>query len=102
MFSTLLSCARRGLSLRLYGGGRVLFTLKNGEYRFPKGCEGYLSVFAFGKDATGVTLSGVKYPLQEATLYLEKPLGVSNEFLADEAATVRVDDGILLLICEQF
>lgn len=102
MFSTLLSCARRGLSVSLFGGGRVLFTLKNGEYRFPEGCAGYLSVFAFGGDAKGVSLSGVKYPLQDATLTPDRPLGVSNEFLADGTATVRVDDGILLLICEQF
>lgn len=102
MFSTLLACARRGLCVRLYGGGRVLFTLKDGEYRFPEGCEGYLSVFAFGGDATGVTLAGVKYPLEDATLTPDKPLGVSNEFLAHEAASISVQDGILLLICKVF
>ena len=102
MFSTLLSCARRGLSVSLYGGGRVLFTLKDGEFRFPEGLSGYLSVFAFGEDAEGVSLSGVKYPLTDAILSADRPLGVSNEFLAGEAATVRVERGILLLICEEF
>lgn len=102
MFSTLLACARRGLQVSLYGGGRVLFTLKDGEFRFPAGLSGYLSVFAFGSDAVGVSLTGVKYPLSGATVFADRPLGVSNEFLADEPATVRVENGILLLICEEF
>lgn len=41
----------------------------------------YLSVFALGAPMTGVTLQGVYYPLQEATLSeLDYPLGTSNEF----------------------
>lgn len=41
----------------------------------------YLSVFALGGPMTGVTLEGVYYPLQDATLTeLDYPLGTSNEF----------------------
>lgn len=41
----------------------------------------YLSVFALGAPMTGVTLQGVYYPLQGATLSeLDYPLGTSNEF----------------------
>lgn len=41
----------------------------------------YLSVFALGTPMTGVTLQGVYYPLQNATLSeLDYPLGTSNEF----------------------
>lgn len=41
----------------------------------------YLSVFALGAPMTGVTLRGVYYPLQRATLSeLDYPLGTSNEF----------------------
>ena len=46
----------------------------------------YLSVFALGAPLCGVTLQGVYYPLQDATLTeLDYPLGTSNEFTAPEA-----------------
>lgn len=46
----------------------------------------YLSVFALGQPMTGVTLRGVYYPLQDATLSeLDYPLGTSNEFVAPAA-----------------
>lgn len=42
----------------------------------------YLSVFALGAPMTGVTLQGVYYPLENATLSeLDYPLGTSNEFI---------------------
>lgn len=41
----------------------------------------FLSVFALGAPMTGVTMQGVYYPLQGATLSeLDYPLGTSNEF----------------------
>lgn len=42
----------------------------------------YLSVFSLGAPMTGVTLQGVYYPLENATLSeLDYPLGTSNEFV---------------------
>lgn len=42
----------------------------------------YLSVFALGAPMTGVTLQGVYYPLENATLSeLDYPLATSNEFV---------------------
>lgn len=42
----------------------------------------YLSVFSLGAPMTGVTLQGVYYPLENATLSeLDYPLGTSNEFI---------------------
>lgn len=42
----------------------------------------YLSVFALGAPMTGVTLQGVYYPLENATLSEQDyPLGTSNEFV---------------------
>ncbi len=56
-----------------------------------------LSVFAFGGDCTGVSLVGTSYPLENATLTPQFPLGVSNEILADEAV-ISTETGILLII----
>lgn len=58
----------------------------------------YLSVFALGKPMTGVTLEGVYYPLQDATLTeLDYPLGTSNEFVAP-VATLRCSEGHGLVV----
>lgn len=60
---------------------------------------GYLSVFCNSGSAEGVTLSGLKYPLENDTLTGDFPLGVSNQFLGCEAV-VSVRKGSLLLLWE--
>jgi len=55
-----------------------------------------LSIFCMGEEAKGITLAGVQYPLEKASLSAEFPLGVSNHILAEEAV-VTVEDGTLLL-----
>lgn len=74
-----------------------LATVVQKSMRIPK-LNGYkLSVFAFDGECMGVTLSGVKYPLTNALLTTSFPLGVSNEFEADEAV-VTCDVGKLLVV----
>ncbi len=55
-----------------------------------------LSVFAYGGTATGVYLKGVKYPLVDAVLTPDYPLGVSNYIEAQEAE-ITVTKGRLLI-----
>ena len=57
----------------------------------------YLSVFCLGEQAKGVTIQGVKYPLDRASLSADYPLGVSNEIVEDHAA-VSVEQGALLVM----
>ena len=56
----------------------------------------YVSVFAFGGDAQGVTESGLKYVLRDATLPGTATLGLSNEF-SGEASCISVEQGVLLI-----
>lgn len=59
--------------------------------------EGYkLSLIPVSNRVTGVTTTGLKYPLNNATMYLGTTWGVSNEFKED-TATVSIDEGILLV-----
>ena len=58
---------------------------------------GILSVFALDREVHGVSMCGFKYPLDDATLTNEFPIGVSNEF-AGEKGIVSVRDGALLII----
>ena len=66
---------------------------------FPPSMTGYLSVLCNSGRAEGVDLTGLKYPLNGYTLTGSFPLGVSNQFLGQEAS-VSVKEGSLLLIWE--
>ncbi|WP_420630779.1 thiamine diphosphokinase [Candidatus Leptofilum sp.] len=48
-------------------------------------------------DVQGVTTSGLRWPLQEETLFIGQARGVSNRLTA-EKATVAVENGLLLCI----
>lgn len=57
----------------------------------------FVSILAVKGDAKGVTLEGVKYPLNDADVNAFSSLGISNEIIAD-IAKISVQQGILLVI----
>lgn len=61
--------------------------------------RGYVSVFCLEGRAEGVSETGLKYGLQDVTLYESVPLGVSNEFTGEEAM-ITVKQGALLVMWE--
>ncbi len=84
----------------LFGKEEVITMLVNGRMTFDETYQGYISIFAYGKEAKGVTLEGLKYPLADAVLSQSMPLGVSNEFTGKEAE-ITVKDGALLVIYQK-
>ena len=85
----------------LAGEKTVATCIRDGDsLTFPATLEGYLSVFCNSGTAEGVTLSGLKFPLDKAELAGSFPLGVSNQFQGQEA-TVTVEKGSLLLLWEE-
>lgn len=93
------------LSLLLDGGAHGTITgddaeiimIKNSSVSVKKNGYRYMSVFAYGGNAVGVTLEGVKYPLNDYTMQSSFPIGVSNEISGCEAR-VSVKDGRLLIM----
>ena len=59
-----------------------------------------VSVYAFSDVCQGVTLKGLKYPLQDFMLDKYNVLGTSNEF-AERRAEFLVSQGNLLIICNK-
>lgn len=55
-----------------------------GRHKIPKKDGWYFSFFSYSEEVI-VTLSGVKYPLDNALIKNNFPIGVSNEFISDEA-----------------
>lgn len=94
---TALGAARRGHRVFLVGEGMVGTVLVDGSISFSS--RGTVSVFALSERACGVTLTGLKYPLRDAVLTNDFPLGVSNE-AKEERVTVSVEKGALYLLWE--
>jgi thiamine pyrophosphokinase len=99
-FQTLQFLADRGATGYLIGADYLVTVVKNGALRFPAGATGIVSLFCLGADARGVTLEGLKYPLEDGTLTAGFSLGVSNHFIGTDA-TVSVRDGSLLVLWDR-
>lgn len=84
----------------LIGNEQIITLLENGMLTFPASAKGYLSVFAFGGEAKGLTLRGLKYSLENGELSPNFPLGVSNQFLG-EPATVSVTKGRIFVVWQR-
>jgi thiamine pyrophosphokinase len=55
-----------------------------------------LSVLPISETVTGVTLTGLEYPLENATISLGSSLGISNYF-KETQVTISISTGILLV-----
>jgi thiamine pyrophosphokinase len=94
---SLLYLAKQGARGFLYGGGCIYTCIENAEMAFEDKYKGNVSVFAWGGDAKGVTLEGLHYPLLDAYLTPDFPLGVSNSFTGKKSK-VSVKEGALLIV----
>ena len=81
----------------LIGKNQIATVIQNETAVFSASAEGVLSVFCLGKDAEGVCIQGLQYPLENGVLTGDFPLGVSNHFVGCKAS-VSVKSGRLLLI----
>lgn len=94
---SLMYLTNRGARGCLLGTDAAMSLLKGGSLSFSGSPEGIVSVFAYGDTARGVTLEGLEYPLDGATLTTDYPLGVSNRF-TKQPARVTVESGCLLVV----
>lgn len=95
--SLLLAMACDGCSGKMITDSEIYTVVKNGSVSISGTVGNYISVFAIGGEAHGVTLSELDYLLNNASLTPDFPLGVSNKFI-NTKAEISVDDGALLVI----
>lgn len=92
---SLLFLRRRGARGWLYGDDFLWTVIENESIAVERTAEwGLLSVFCLGDRAEGVEETGVQYPLQNAVLTPDFPIGVSNHIL-EPAARISVRRGAL-------
>ena len=97
---TLLWLSVRGAQGFLLGEGQCVTVQGPGVLAFSQENRGRISIFSAGETAEGVTLRGLRYPLEDARLTNDFPLGVSNAFTG-RPAEVMVVRGRLLVIWQQ-
>ena len=94
---TLAFLQSKGATGEILGARERIWLRCDGSLTIANRPDHSLSVFAFGGEAKGVTLQGVHYPLENAVLGCDFPLGVSNHIEGDRA-TVTVEQGTLLIL----
>ena len=57
----------------------------------------YVSILPLTTTVDKITLTGFKYPLNQATLYSNNTLGISNEIVA-EVGVIEFEDGIAIVV----
>lgn len=97
---TLQFLADNGAEGYLIGLAYLATVVSNETLTFPSSAKGILSLFCMGQDAGGVTLTGLQYPLRDATITSGFPIGVSNHFIG-QTAVITVKNGSLLALYDR-
>ncbi|MCO7174655.1 thiamine diphosphokinase [Sporolactobacillus kofuensis] len=94
----LMKAAHMTTKLEIMDRRNCITLLTPGTYHIKKNIfYRYLSFLSLSEKVTGLTLKGVKYPLQEADLPLGSSLCISNEAEAN-VFTVALSQGYLLMM----
>ena len=94
---TIAYLSKKQCSAYIYGDNYIITALTDGTITFDKSYTGMISIFSHDTAVSGVTLTGLKYPLDNVTLTNTFPLGISNEFTGTEAS-VTVNHGTVIIL----
>lgn len=78
-------------------GKQCAAVIRNGSICFSEKAHGTVSVFTLSGAASGVSLRGLYYPLENRRLSSSLPLGASNEFIG-QPAEISVKNGYLTVL----
>lgn len=85
-------------AIRMKTGNQEAVVLREGHKITIRGDVGdIISLIPLGRDAKGITTKGLRYPLDNETLFFAATKGVSNE-LTSKTATIQLNSGLLLCI----
>ncbi len=88
------------IPIRIAEGAQVAQVLTGGDrltLTAPIGST--VSVIPFSSEVTGITYTGLRYPLHDATLRFGSTRGISNE-VAESPTTIEIGEGVLLVVVE--
>lgn len=93
----LASLATAGIPATMVDCRHEVRAMAGGSLELPAAAGAYLSLIPLSAEVTGVTVSGAKYPLTNATLKFGKSLPVSNEFTG-RPVQISAEAGLMLII----
>lgn len=93
---TLIYLSKRNMQGKIVGDDVVITAITNGSIELQKRKNGFFSVFTFDEKAKGVSIKNAKYELDNAELYNDVPLGISNEFIG-KTVEISVKEGTLVI-----
>jgi len=94
----LVRAAELGAFAVAQGNNHCVTTLTDkGELRLCG--SGTVSVFAYGKEATGITIRGMRHNMENATLRCDTPQGVNNHLDGGEGF-ITMESGVLAIFWE--
>jgi len=95
----LLAAERIGLHSTVVADRGRMFVVEAGSRKVEGASQDSISIFPLSGPAADVTLEGMEYPLENATLEPGDTLGFHNELIGNEAR-VSVGNGALLVVQE--
>ena len=95
-FQTLAFLKEQSCDGILVDGHHWVTMLENQSIQIPAGYR-HVSIFSYTEQCSGISLRGLSYPLEDASLDQNFPLGVSNS-IESEPASISVRQGRLLVI----
>lgn len=95
------SLTARGCRVTLQDERNRVTLWEPGEHELPFEENGGFSLLAYDPQVTGVTIRQAAYPLTNAVLTSDFPLGVSNAFLPGQPALISIKTGRLLVFCSK-
>ena len=95
-FAVLLYLTNRGASAALADEYNVVTLVKPGAYRIRYAEDHALSFLPYGGEVHGLTIENAAYPLNNASLTPDYPLGVSNAFVQGDVE-ISLSHGNLLI-----
>jgi len=94
----LVKAARQGFFVQMLCGDFIATAITDSQVLHLNG-SGTVSVFAWGGQARGVSLRGLEYPLENAILQDNIPLGISNTLEGE--GKITLEHGALLVFYEE-
>ncbi len=91
------SLSQKGYKASLVDRKTVITALTNGRISFDSSYKGYVSVFSHTDKCEGVTISDMKYTIDNGCITNSFPLGVSNEFIGKNSM-ISVEKGIAIIV----
>ncbi len=95
----LLFLKNQGATGYLVDGTGMIFVIQNEAVHLNRNLAGMLSLFCLGKEASGVTIEHMKYPVKDYRMTNDFPVGISNEFVGEEAV-ISVENGELVCMIQ--